>query len=61
LGSGGNLCGLPALSLPCGFSKAGLPIGMQIVGAPLSDRKALALGRLYQEKTEWHRRRPAGT
>jgi hypothetical protein len=34
---------------------------MQIVGAPLSDRKALALGRLYQEKTEWHRRRPAGT
>jgi aspartyl-tRNA(Asn)/glutamyl-tRNA(Gln) amidotransferase subunit A len=61
LGSGGNLCGLPALSLPCGFSKAGLPIGMQIVGAPLSDRKALALGRLYQEKTEWHRRRPART
>lgn len=58
LGSGGNLCGLPALSLPCGFSKAGLPIGMQIVGAPLSDRKTLSLGLLYQEKTDWHRRRP---
>lgn len=58
LGSGGNLSGLPALTLPCGFSKAGLPIGMQIVGAPLSDRKALALGRLYQENTDWHRRRP---
>jgi aspartyl-tRNA(Asn)/glutamyl-tRNA(Gln) amidotransferase subunit A len=58
LGSGGNLSGLPALSLPCGFSKAGLPVGMQIVGAPLSDRKALSLGRLYQEKTDWHRRRP---
>ncbi|HEV8232788.1 MAG TPA: amidase [Thermoanaerobaculia bacterium] len=58
LGSGGNLSGLPALSVPCGFSKAGLPIAMQIVGAPLSDRKALALGRLYQENTEWHRRRP---
>jgi aspartyl-tRNA(Asn)/glutamyl-tRNA(Gln) amidotransferase subunit A len=58
LGSGGNLAGLPALSVPCGFSKAGLPIAMQIVGAPLSDRKALSLGRLYQEKTDWHRRRP---
>jgi aspartyl-tRNA(Asn)/glutamyl-tRNA(Gln) amidotransferase subunit A len=58
LGSGGNLSGLPALSLPCGFSKSGLPIGMQIVGAPLSDRKTLSLGRLYQEKTDWHRRRP---
>jgi aspartyl-tRNA(Asn)/glutamyl-tRNA(Gln) amidotransferase subunit A len=58
VGSGGNLAGLPALSVPCGFSKAGLPIAMQIVGAPLSDRRALALGRLYQEQTDWHRRRP---
>jgi aspartyl-tRNA(Asn)/glutamyl-tRNA(Gln) amidotransferase subunit A len=61
LGSGGNLAGLPALSLPCGFSKAGLPVGMQIVGAPMSDLKVLALGRLYQENTDWHRRRPPTT
>jgi len=58
LGSGGNLAGLPALSLPCGFSKGGLPIGLQIVGRPLGDLQVLALGRLYQENTEWHRRRP---
>jgi aspartyl-tRNA(Asn)/glutamyl-tRNA(Gln) amidotransferase subunit A len=58
LGSGGNLSGLPALSAPTGFSKAGLPTAMQIVGAPLSDRRALALGQLYQEATDWHRRRP---
>jgi aspartyl-tRNA(Asn)/glutamyl-tRNA(Gln) amidotransferase subunit A len=58
VGSGGNLAGLPALSLPCGFSKAGLPIGMQIVAPPLGDLRALALGRLYQENTDWHRRRP---
>jgi aspartyl-tRNA(Asn)/glutamyl-tRNA(Gln) amidotransferase subunit A len=58
LGSGGNLAGLPALSVPTGFSKAGLPTAMQIVGAPLSDRKALALGQLYQGTTDWHRRRP---
>jgi len=58
LGSGGNLAGLPALSLPCGFSKGGLPIGFQIVGRPLEDLRVLALGRLYQENTDWHRRRP---
>jgi aspartyl-tRNA(Asn)/glutamyl-tRNA(Gln) amidotransferase subunit A len=58
LGSGGNLAGLPALSLPCGFSKGGLPIGFQIVGRPLADLQVLALGRLYQENTDWHRRRP---
>jgi len=59
LGSGGNLAGLPALSVPCGFSKAGLPIGLQIVGPPLADGRVLSLGRLYQERTDWHRRRPA--
>jgi aspartyl-tRNA(Asn)/glutamyl-tRNA(Gln) amidotransferase subunit A len=59
VGSGGNLAGLPALSLPCGFSKAGLPIGMQIVAPPLGDLRALSLGRVYQENTDWHRRRPS--
>jgi Asp-tRNA(Asn)/Glu-tRNA(Gln) amidotransferase A subunit family amidase len=34
---------------------------MQIVGAPMSDLKVLALGRLYQENTDWHRRRPPTT
>ncbi|HZI65178.1 MAG TPA: amidase [Thermoanaerobaculia bacterium] len=58
LGSGGNLAGLPALSLPCGFSKAGLPIGFQIVGRPFGERAVLSLGRLYQENSDWHRRRP---
>lgn len=58
LGSGGNLAGLPALSLPCGFSKTGLPIGFQIVGRPFADLQVLSLGRLYQKSTDWHRRRP---
>jgi len=58
LGSGSNLAGLPALSAPCGFSKSGLPIGMQIVGPPLSESRVLALGRFYQENTEWHTRQP---
>lgn len=58
LGSGGNLAGLPALSMPCGFSKGGLPIGIQVVGRPWDEGRILALGRLYQENTDWHRRRP---
>jgi aspartyl-tRNA(Asn)/glutamyl-tRNA(Gln) amidotransferase subunit A len=58
LGSGGNLAGLPALSLPCGFSKSGLPIGMQVVGRPLDEARIVTLGGLYQENTDWHRRRP---
>ena len=58
LGSGGNLAGLPALSMPCGFSKGGLPIGIQVVGRPWDEERILALGRLYQENTDWHRRRP---
>jgi aspartyl-tRNA(Asn)/glutamyl-tRNA(Gln) amidotransferase subunit A len=54
LGAGGNLAGLPSLSVPCGYSKAGLPIGLQIVGPPLSEARVLALGKFYQEHTEWH-------
>jgi len=59
LGSGGNLAGLPALSMPCGFSKGRLPIGIQVVGRPWDEDRILALGRLYQENTDWHRRRPS--
>jgi aspartyl-tRNA(Asn)/glutamyl-tRNA(Gln) amidotransferase subunit A len=58
LGAGGNLAGLPSLSVPCGYSKAGLPIGLQIVGPPLAEGRVLALGKFYQEHTEWHREKP---
>ena len=53
-----NLYGLPALSLPCGFSKSGLPIGMTIAGPRFSEGKILALGAAYEAATEWHLRRP---
>ncbi len=58
VGGAANLAGLPALSVPCGFSKSNLPIGMQIVAPPLEEKRVLALGRLYQQNTDWHRRRP---
>jgi aspartyl-tRNA(Asn)/glutamyl-tRNA(Gln) amidotransferase subunit A len=53
-----NLAGLPALSLPCGFTKGGLPIGLQIVSRPWADAKVLNAGYAFEQATEWHKRRP---
>ncbi|HEX8983848.1 MAG TPA: amidase [Bryobacteraceae bacterium] len=53
----GNLLGLPALFLPCGFA-GGLPVGIQLVGRPFSESLLLAVGREFQSRTDWHRKRP---
>jgi len=53
----GNLAGLPALVLPCGFA-GNLPVALQLVGAPLSENLLLAIGRDFQKRTDWHKRRP---
>jgi aspartyl-tRNA(Asn)/glutamyl-tRNA(Gln) amidotransferase subunit A len=55
----GNLAGLPALVLPCGFAGA-LPVALQAVGAPFSENTLLAVGREFQSRTDWHKRRPPG-
>jgi aspartyl-tRNA(Asn)/glutamyl-tRNA(Gln) amidotransferase subunit A len=52
-----NLAGIPALTVPCGFSN-GLPIGMQIMGPHLSEGTLLRIGHLYQSETDWHRKHP---
>jgi len=49
-----NLAGLPALSLPCGFTKDGLPIGLQIVSRAWADAKVLNAGYAFEQATEWH-------
>ncbi len=54
-----TVTGLPALSVPCGFTKAGLPIGMQVVGRPFEEATVLRIGHAYEQATEWHTRRPA--
>ena len=54
----GNLAGLPALSMPCGFS-GGLPLALQLVGPGFSENTLLALGREFQNRTDWHKRRPS--
>jgi aspartyl-tRNA(Asn)/glutamyl-tRNA(Gln) amidotransferase subunit A len=50
--------GLPAVSIPCGFSKGGLPIGLMIAGPHFSEGKVLALAQAYERATEWHTMRP---
>lgn len=54
-----NLSGLPALSVPCGFTKAGLPVGLQIVCGPWQEAKLLRAGHAFEQATEWHKRKPA--
>jgi aspartyl-tRNA(Asn)/glutamyl-tRNA(Gln) amidotransferase subunit A len=58
LGGIGNFCGLPAASVPCGFSEEGLPVGLQFVGRALADVTVLAAATLFQRHTDWHRKRP---
>jgi aspartyl-tRNA(Asn)/glutamyl-tRNA(Gln) amidotransferase subunit A len=56
----GNLAGLPAISLPCGFTQ-NLPLGISIVARPWYENQLIALGRAFQSQTDWHRRRPPET
>ena len=53
-----NLTGLPALSIPCGFTKEGLPIGLQIISRAWGDAKVLNIGYAYEQATEWHKHFP---
>ena len=53
-----NLTGLPALSIPCGFTRDGLPVGMQLIGPRWSEARLLAIALAYEEETDWHKRHP---
>ena len=53
-----NLAGLPALSVPCGFTGEELPIGLQIISKHWGEAKALQAGHAFEQATEWHNRRP---
>ena len=52
-----NLAGLPALSVPCGFS-ADLPVGLQMIGDYFSEDRLLNIAHRYQQATDWHRQLP---
>jgi aspartyl-tRNA(Asn)/glutamyl-tRNA(Gln) amidotransferase subunit A len=58
LGAIGNLCGLPALSVPCGFTEKNLPVGLAFVAGAGDDLAAIQAARTFQQHTDWHRRHP---
>ncbi|HWP73622.1 MAG TPA: amidase family protein, partial [Methylomirabilota bacterium] len=49
-----SLAGVPALSLPCGFTAGGLPIGLQLIGRRFDEVTLLRAGRAYERATDWH-------
>lgn len=53
-----NVYGIPAISVPCGFTSAGLPVGLMIAGPRFSEGRVLALAQAYERATSWHSRKP---
>jgi len=53
-----SLAGVPALSLPCGFTAGGLPIGLQLIGRRFDEATLLRAGRAYERAAGWAGRRP---
>jgi aspartyl-tRNA(Asn)/glutamyl-tRNA(Gln) amidotransferase subunit A len=53
-----NYLGLPALSIPCGFTRGGLPVGMQLIGRSFDEATLLRVGAAFQRATDFHERVP---
>jgi aspartyl-tRNA(Asn)/glutamyl-tRNA(Gln) amidotransferase subunit A len=53
-----DMAGVPAVSVPCGFTAAGLPIGLQLIGRTLDEATVLRAAYAYEQATDWHRQRP---
>jgi aspartyl-tRNA(Asn)/glutamyl-tRNA(Gln) amidotransferase subunit A len=53
-----SLLGLPAISVPCGFTALGLPVGVQVIGRRFDEDTVLRVASLYEASTDWRRRRP---
>ena len=53
-----DMSGVPAVSVPCGFTASGLPIGLQLIGRVLDEATVLRAARAYERATDWHTRRP---
>ncbi len=56
-----NLTGLPAISIPCGFTKFGLPVGLQLIGRAFDEATLLRLAFLYEQSQPWSKRHPTMT
>ncbi len=53
-----NLAGIPAISLPCGFTKNGLPVGLQIMAKPFNEEMLFKIAHAFEQNTEWHKIKP---
>ena len=53
-----NVYGIPAISVPCGFTSKGLPVGLMIAGPRFSEGKVLALAHAFEQATEFHAKKP---
>lgn len=53
-----NLAGIPAISVPCGFTKKGLPVGLQILAKPFNEEMLFRVAHAYEQNTSWHKMRP---
>ena len=53
-----NLAGIPAISIPCGFSQSGLPIGLQLMGKAFDEEMLLRVSYTYEQNTPWHTKKP---
>lgn len=53
-----NLTGLPAISVPCGFTEGNLPAGLQLIAPPFEEAICLKVASAYEQATEWHRQHP---
>ncbi len=54
-----NLAGVPAVSIPCGFDENNLPIGLQILAPAFGEDRLLRIARMYEARTDWHKKKPA--
>jgi aspartyl-tRNA(Asn)/glutamyl-tRNA(Gln) amidotransferase subunit A len=53
-----NLAGIPAISIPCGFTKQGLPVGLQIMAKPFNEEMLFRVAHAFEQNTEWHKIKP---
>jgi aspartyl-tRNA(Asn)/glutamyl-tRNA(Gln) amidotransferase subunit A len=53
-----NLAGIPAISIPCGFTREGLPVGLQIMARPFNEEMLFRVAHAFEQNTEWHKIKP---